>query len=72
MNPSTFLEYKLEGTSWSGSMSYGDDVTTGNVINTAPLSVVRRKRFVEAIHSIGGIGVFLYLFAKVRRAPDLI
>ena len=65
VHPDKFIEYKLEGTNWSRSASYSDYVITGDVVHYAPAPVVHRKRLAEAIHGIGGIGVFLFLFAKV-------
>ena len=38
---------------------------TGHVSSHTSSSVCRRGRLEEAIHSVGGIGVFLFLFAKV-------
>lgn len=64
--PDKFLEYKLEGTTWAGSTAYSDNFITGDVTHIGPTAVVRRERLSEAIHGIGGIGVFLFLFAKVR------
>ena len=66
VHPDKFIEYKLEGTNWTGSVSYSDYVITGDIIHNVPTPVVHRKRLAEAIHGIGGIGVFLFLFAKVR------
>jgi hypothetical protein len=65
VHPDKFLEYKLEGTNWTGNTSYGDYVRTGDVTHNFPAPVMHRRRLAEAIHGIGGIGVFLYLFAKV-------
>ena len=70
VHPEKFLEYKLEGTNWSENTPYGDYVATSDVIHHVPAPVVHRKRLAEAIHGIGGIGVFLYLFAKVRLAKS--
>ena len=66
VHPDKFLEYKLEGTNWTGNTSYSDCVMTGDVIHNVPAPVVHRKSLAEAIHGIGGIGVFLFLFAKVQ------
>ncbi len=66
VHPDKFLEYKLEGTNLTGNTSFSDYVMTGDVTHKVPAPVVHRKRLAEAIHGIGGIGVFLYLFAKVQ------
>lgn len=64
-HPEKFLEYKLEGTNWTGDTSYSDSVMNGDVTRNVPTPVIHRKRLAEAIHGVGGIGVFLFLFAKV-------
>ena len=66
VHPDKFLEYKLEGTNWTGNTSYSDCVMTGDVTHNVPAPVVHRKSLAEAIHGIGGVGVFLFLFAKVQ------
>ncbi|XP_028398812.1 lysosomal-trafficking regulator-like [Dendronephthya gigantea] len=70
VHPEKFLEYKLEGTNWTGNTAYSDCVMTGDVIRNVPTPVIHRKRLAEAIHGIGGIVVFLFLFAKTVEKTD--